>query len=322
MENKNVLFITFDMSGYYESVYEELKKRFKSVDFYNMAKISFKYKSKRQRFEVLYAKIFKKQNLKNFYKYNFILEETADKYYDLIFIVRPDLFFDSQLELLKSRGARMIAFYHDSISNISRKKDVIKYFDKVYSYEKADVEKYGLSFLPNFIYFNHSEYKAAIENNKVVFSVMSKDYRLKILEKVAADLVNKNSGVNFFVTDKEEKQIKGINYITKRLDNKTVIEWIKKSDIIVDIHKFGIQDGLTFRVFESLGFRKKLITTNLDIKSFDFFNPINIYVIEDLNAIDIPLTFLESPYEEINPALLNKYSVQNWIDAIVSNSLN
>ena len=51
-------------------------------------------------------------------------------------------------------------------------------------------------------------------------------------------------------------------------------ENLKKSKIIVDIHKYGIQDGLTFRVFEAIGYHKKLITTNKDIKTYDFIGAI------------------------------------------------
>ena len=116
---------------------------------------------------------------------------------------------------------------------------------------------------------------------------------------------------------KNNEESDSIFYITKRMSNDEVIENIKKAKIIVDIHKYGVQDGLTFRVFEALGFRKKIITTNQDIKSYDFYNPNNIYVIEDMNNISLPESFLNTEYEEIPTEIYNKYTLKSWVDTII-----
>jgi hypothetical protein len=47
---------------------------------------------------------------------------------------------------------------------------------------------------------------------------------------------------------------------------------------------------LIFRVFEALGYKKKLITNNQDITSYDFYNENNIFVITNENY-QIPLDF-------------------------------
>ena len=61
------------------------------------------------------------------------------------------------------------------------------------------------------------------------------------------------------------------------------------------------QVGLSFRIFEALGHRKKLITTNKDIVNYDFYHPQNILVVDE-NTIEIPEEFVTSPYVEIEPA--------------------
>ena len=144
MENKKVLFITFDMSGYYTGVYDELKSRYSTVDFYNTATISYKYKNFFEKVYSFVYKIFTGRKLKNYYKYQSLINEVKDNSYDIILIVRPDLFFDAQLTSLKKATNYFVAYYHDSINNIKRKSEVIHFFDKVYSYEKADVENYNL----------------------------------------------------------------------------------------------------------------------------------------------------------------------------------
>jgi len=317
MENKKVLFITFDMSGYYTGVYDELKSRYSTVDFYNTATISYKYKNFFEKVYSFVYKIFTGRKLKNYYKYQSLINEVKDNSYDIILIVRPDLFFDAQLTSLKKATNYFVAYYHDSINNIKRKSEVIHFFDKVYSYEKADVENYNLEFLPNFIYFSEisNNYN---QTNEVAFSVMSKDYRLNTLKKVAQFFRQNKLDYDFYVMDKQDINDGLITFFSKRMNNETVVEHIKKSKIIVDIHKYGIQDGLTFRAFEAIGYRKKLITTNKDIKNYDFYNSNNIHVIDDVKNISIPLSFFETNYEEIPTELVEKYIVKNWVTTILA----
>ena len=316
MKDKKVLFITFDLSGYYDNIPEGLGKYYTDVEYHNIAHIKFKYKNIFQRIHSAFYKILKKQKLKNFYKLQPIIESTKSKTYDYIIIIRPDLFFDSQLLTLKGRTLKFIAYYHDSINNIERKKDVIHFFDKVYAYEKKDVENYNLEFLPNFIYLDKYSNDNSIEYDG--FTIMSKDYRLETLENVALYLKEHNISYKFLVhSDKKQPNSDSVTFITDRQNNKAVLEHINKCKFIVDIHKYGIQDGLTFRVFESLFFEKKLITSNQDIKTYDFYNPNNIFVIVPNSAIEIPLDFFNSPYEVLPSSVYRQYHYNNWIKTIL-----
>lgn len=317
MKDKRVLFITFDLSGYYEQIPKALEKHFDDVEFHNIAHIKFKYKNMFQRLHSALYKIIKKKKLKNYYKLQPLVESTKGKSYDHIIIVRPDLFFDSQLKSLKSRTEHFVAYYHDSINNIARKKDVIHFFDKVYAYEKKDVADYRLHFLPNFIYL--SDYSKDVTVEYSAFTIMSKDYRLETLKEVAKFFTKKNISYLFLVhSDKEQAQSQYYKNIRKRKNNQDVLEHISKCKFIVDVHKYGIQDGLTFRVFESLFFEKKLITSNADIKTYDFYNAKNIHVIEPNKPVEIPETFFTTPYEPLSKSLYQKYHYSHWLEIILS----
>lgn len=318
MENKKVLFVTFDMSGYYINVYEELKKRYTEVDFYNMATMSYRYKNAFEKVYSFFYKIFTGRKLKNRYKYQGIIDGLENKSYDITLVVRPDLFFDSQLLQLKEATDYFVAYYHDSIANIKRKKDVIPFFDKVYSYEKKDVADYGLTFLPNFIYFSTPEITELSETVEFgAFSVMSKDYRLKTIQEIARFFQTKKISYAFFVMNKKAFKDGLITFFTKRMQNETVVNYIKKSRIIVDVHKYGVQDGLTFRVFEAIGYQKKLITTNKDIAAYDFYNPNNIFIIENPNHIAIPEAFLYSDYQPVPATIYENYTLEHWLTTIL-----
>ncbi|MFI8377987.1 hypothetical protein [Leeuwenhoekiella sp. NPDC079379] len=46
-------------------------------------------------------------------------------------------------------------------------------------------------------------------------------------------------------------------------------------DILLDVQK-GNQEGLTFRIFEALALKKKLIITNKSIVDYYFYDPQNL----------------------------------------------
>ena len=316
MEDKKVLFITFDKSGYYDGIYRELQGRYTHVDYFNTATFTYKYKNAAQKTYAFFYKLTTGKKLKNYYKCMDFVNKVSGCDYDITIIIRPDVLFDSQLEVLRKISKRFIAYYHDSINNIKRKKDVINFFDTVYSYEKKDVKDYNLTFITNFIYFD----PAVVTNQPAEydsFSVMSNDYRVATLKNVAAFFKQKNRSYEFYVMkDGDLPKEDLITYRNKRMDNAEVITHIEKARILTDIHKYGVQDGLTFRVFEAMGFHKKLITTNKDIVNYDFYNPNNIYVIEDIKNIAIPDSFFETPYVEVPQEIYNKYTVKTWVDTI------
>lgn len=66
-----------------------------------------------------------------------------------------------------------------------------------------------------------------------------------------------------------------------------------------------------------MGLHKKLITTNFNIKEYDFYNENNILVIDSENP-KINLAFFEKPYEEIPTEILKKYIINGWIENMLN----
>ena len=87
------------------------------------------------------------------------------------------------------------------------------------------------------------------------------------------------------------------------------------SKCILDSAQEG-QLGLTIRVMEALGAKKKLITTNEDIVNYDFYKPENIYVYRGI--IDYNDIFFNTNYEELDGKIYSKYSCRRWLGEILS----
>lgn len=270
----------------------------------------FKYKNGLHRAQNFVSKIFGK-NLKKTFVFNRIKKEVSQLgEQDIIFIIRPGLLDDGTLKFLKRSTKELIAYYYDSTRRFKRKIDIIPFFDTIYSYDKLDVNTYGFKFLTNYIF----EEGKNNNHNYVFFNISTHDYRFPSLENLAEYLKEKKWSYNIQVYNGSEIPSEHVEIITAQKSIAEVSELIKASKIIVEIQRRE-QLGLSFRVFEALGYRKKLITTNKDIMNYDFYNPQNILVIDEDN-IQIPDEFVASPYLEIEDSILSKYRIEHWVKPI------
>lgn len=63
------------------------------------------------------------------------------------------------------------------------------------------------------------------------------------------------------------------------------------------------------------GCKRKLVTTNSDIKNYDFYNENNILIYSE--PIDLDSPFFKNEYEELSDALYEKYSLKNWLITMI-----
>lgn len=95
----------------------------------------------------------------------------------------------------------------------------------------------------------------------------------------------------------------------------TVRDVFARSRGIVDI-EHDRQRGLTIRTFETLGARKKLLTTNAGIRDTEFYRPENIAVI-DRHRPHVDPEFLRTAMVELPQDMRYRYSVDGWIDDVL-----
>src|SRR5690606_20633197 len=87
------------------------------------------------------------------------------------------------------------------------------------------------------------------------------------------------------------------------------------SKILLDVPTTH-HNGLSFRVFEAIGFNKKLITTNKEIKQYDFYHPNNIFVWGD-ESMSRFMDFLNTPFTPMPAHVKEKYSFARWISQVL-----
>lgn len=236
------------------------------------------------------------------------------KEYDLVFIISPDYLFDSELKRITSQAIKSVVFYWDSFKFIGKYERTLHYFDKKYSFEPEDVKKYNLELLTNFYYDTKKSQQTIFD----AYFIGQHDNRINTIEKITERFIAKDLKTNIIIrTNKNiKKKNSSINYSNEEIPFEKNIENIKNAKIILDIQK-PEQNGLTFRVFEAIGLEKKLITTNKDIVNYDFYNPNNIFVWDNITT-EIPNDFLTTPYQPLSIPIFEKYSIKKWVKTILN----
>lgn len=93
------------------------------------------------------------------------------------------------------------------------------------------------------------------------------------------------------------------------------LRWLQEIDVIIDIQN-EVHEGFSLRIFESIGYRKKLITTNPLVLHEDFYHPNNIFVLpaEGYEGLQ---DFLALPYAPLPETIYEKYSFRSWLERLL-----
>ena len=91
------------------------------------------------------------------------------------------------------------------------------------------------------------------------------------------------------------------------------LENVRNSKCVLDIVQRG-QSGLTLRPIEALLNSKKLITDNVAVERYDFYDPRNIFILgkDDESRIK---EFVDSPFVEVPELVIEKYEFGNWLNS-------
>ena len=310
-----ILFLCPDYFGIHKIIEREIKANM-NCELKVIIFKDYKYKNAFQKIKNFFSKLFLSKNLKKIWssKQQLISIDDAE-YFDYLFVICPDFLLDKELKYITNKAKKSIVYYWDSFDNILGYKRTINFFDKKFSFEPKDVQKYNMSLLTNF-YYNTE--RNEMPTNDLYF-IGTFDKRIHKIMKVVSVISKYNINIQIFLISGNKKNInkyqtKNIKFLENPISFKENEKLYNDSKIILDIQK-PIQKGLTFRVFEAIGKGKKLITTNADIVNYDFYNSNNIFIFTD-ETKEIPLSFFLNEYQKLPIHIYEKYSVKNWIKTI------
>lgn len=326
MKNKKiVLSIDNIIDEYRESIVKNLKKYYYEVDICtgsepnkNEESIYFKILNKVTK-NGKKNRILKKLYNKELNKYQ---ENLIKKYknYDEILIVGGITYSLEFVKKLKEKNnkIKITQYLWDKCNDEIAKELKIKY-DKIYSFEKKDVEKYGFIFRTSFYI---DEYKNQEKDIDCYYlGGLREERRYKYIDRLNNYCIkNSLKGVFKLFLKKRRDRDKYTNediLTHKKITYKENIEFVKRAKTVIELNFFN-QEGLTLRTFECIGSKTKLITENKDIKNYDFYSNKNIYILEKEEDIDnIPIEFFKEPYMELKDEIKDKYSLDGFLREVL-----
>lgn len=264
-----------------------------------------------------------------------VMKTVRKKKYDVVFLISGQSlsFSESMINEIKlcQKEAKFVLYQWDSQTNFPYIKQVQKYFDKCYSFDRRDIEETpSLKFLPLFYSRKYEEIgKRNNTNFKYDFCFVGTAHpkKYKFIKMMSEQLksVYPNQFIYFFfpspivylyrkIMNNELRKAKYNEFHYVPLKGKDMNDVYETSRCVLDSAQDG-QLGLTIRVLEALGAKKKLITTNEDVINYDFYKPENIYVYE--GKIDLENVFFTHEYKEVSKEVYEKYSLRSWLKEIL-----
>ena len=322
LKGKKILFFTASFLGFQDDIRTALENMGADVDWYDerVGESTFTKAMVRINRNALALII-------NRY-YEKIIESTKNVNYDYVFFVNIEAATRNIIESLKSLhpSAKFILYEWDSIVNNKNARNLLGLFDETWSFDKDDCKEFGMLFLP---LFYNNEYAKIKQTEKHTYSVMfigtTHSDRYRFVKTVEDQIEGKCFNWFYFpsrllylkmwLQDKYfRKNSRASDFRFRALPKEDLLNIVEQSRIILDA-QHPKQTGLTMRTLETLGAKRKLITTNTYVKEYDFYRPQNILVVDRNNPI-IPQDFVESEFEELPSDIYNKYSLDSWLKTI------
>ena len=253
-------------------------------------------------------------------------------------MVHPFLF-----ETLIKRNPKVnkVLFLYDNIDGHFQIDSFFHYYNKIYSFDFKDCEKYNLNLLP--IYWSPCEEQKVIKYD--IFGLATLRYesqdRIVVFENVKKIAKENNLAeyIKLLYPTNQNKYIYALKYLILKISGKKCFSMndlktndlftntpinpdefrsiIQQSKIILDTQN-SYQDGLTARFMWALGLGKKIITTNESAKDYSFFDKNQVFILKD-NYKDL-VDFFNTPFQmsESNREIVLQYRIDNWIDTLLN----
>jgi len=324
VSGKKILLVAPVFFGYEQDIKNELQRRGAHVDF--VLDRPFKSAFAKGIVKVCRSLLIKVAD-------DYYLKATHDlpvDHYDMIFVVNGQTLSTRVLEAWGRQfpNAVKVLYMWDSFGN---RQDVVRnlqYIDHGFTFDQNDALQYGLHFRP--LFFSRG-FERPVEpplewDVSFVGTAHTDRYRVASLVK---SRLPETLRVNFYLFLQAQwvfwfyrmtnrtmagAQLKDFSF--SPLDKAQVQQRFSASYAILDIEHPN-QTGLTMRTLETLGAKKKLITTNRAVQQYDFYKPENICVIDRRDPVIAP-EFFSAPYQDVEPAVYQRYRLEGWMDEILN----
>ncbi len=316
---KKLLLIIPKFFGYEKYILEEAQKLGYDVDFIfeNIEELYYKY-----RFIARHFPDKRETAFDDYYE-----KKLVNKAYDVVLVIRGSSLSEKIIDKIKAKSpdARFYMYQWDSVKNNENARIIAHLFDGVATFDIKDAKEFGWRYRP--LFYISASARDNARRYDIVYICSLHSQRLRIYQAIKENFKNMSIFLYMFSNRshyynqkyiKRRPEFSGLNdkeVKHKPLSLEDVHRCMGESDIVVD-YTHPDQTGFTMRTCEAIGHRCKLITNNKLVKQADFYNENNVYVY-DPNSIQIPESFIKSPYQEIPKKIFDRYSISTWLKELI-----
>jgi len=309
--------------GFSDFIERELK--FQGFQVYNLSLIQhgFKYKNIGERLKCYaYKNLLGYKNYKTYLKFKRVEGEMWNRLADIprvdyALIVRPDQYSEDFVKMIGLKANKTIGYQWDGLSRYPKVYKRISLFDQFFVFDPKDARYPKMLPATNF-YANSFDIRRSAEHESDVYYVGTyMASRASKVEDIISVLQQFGLSIKYHICKQKNRKpnFKVLQTTSRGLTYSENLLFAFNSKILLDVPT-NHHNGLSFRVFEAIGFNKKLITTNQEVKQYDFYHPDNILV-WDGQASEKLQAFLNAPYVELNSYIKEKYSFNHWISCLL-----
>lgn len=290
----------------------------------------FRYPSWQDRLNVkLRQLVLRDKNAKEKFKSQLLIDNTEKQLArnggaDYALFIRGDIYSPEFLRTVKKYIRRsMVNYQWDGLGRFPKIRQYMDLFDKFYVFDPADCATEPNVLPATNFYFDHNLTPTENPPHDLYFVGYHMPDRTESIAIFAQTARQLGLDLDFHIgsVDLPIKQLRSqypgniqiFNGVRSFEDNLKAAQ--TQARMLADF-KTPAHNGLSFRPFEALGYRKKLITTNTEITKYDFYHPDNVFV-WDGRTPDGLKAFIDKPYHEMPSEIYEKYSFGNWIRYIL-----
>jgi hypothetical protein len=322
--SKRVLLIAPRVFGYDEDIRREIEQRGYAVDL-------LPDRPFRSSLMVATAKLRPELTLiYTDYLYKRLLESFGAPHYETILVVNAQTVSSNVLRLLRASypRARFVLYMWDSIENRPMVLSKLGQFDRAYSFDPESARKYGMVLRPLFFSKSFEEMPTADIDFDLSFVGTIHTDRYAVIDRLRRQLPH-GARTYWYMYLQARWVYYWFRAVKPSMSRTTSSEFhfvplsreglrltFARSRAVLDI-EHPLQRGLTMRTLEALGARRKLVTTNAQIRDYDFFSSTNVCVIDRERPL-VPSEFFESAFEDIPLDMYRRYTLAGWVDEVLA----
>lgn len=326
IKNKKILLFAPSFFNYEKVIVKKLEEFGASVSYFDERPSNTTFGKAIVRISKESAKVLIDRHYKN------VVNQIGNQSFDFILLFQAEATPKWFLEYLNKqyKNVTKILYLWDSVSDKPQSLDNRDYYNEIFTFDPYDSKTYNLNFRP--LFFADSYRKKYINKEKYQYDfsfigTVRKD-RYTIIEKLKKNAkINKQNFYVFYYLQskimyfyfkyikKDFKQSNIKDFSFEQIPHERIQKILTESKILVDIQK-PHQVGLTIRTIELLAAQKKFVTTNQEIKYYDFYNENNIAILSRENP-QINQKFVSKKFSQINEDIIDRYSIGYFLFEIL-----